>query len=379
MKTAYRAGVIGCGQIGRSHARAYQNVDGVEFVAAADPLERALETMRSEYEAARTYTDYREMLASEKLDLVSVCTWHLLHAEQTITAAQHAPKGIICEKPMASCLESADQMIEACGRKGVKLAIAHQRRFYRSWTKARELIQEGAIGRPLMVTAKSGEGLLNCGTHAVDAIRYLLGDQEVEWVMGAIERKTDRYERDMRTEDNCLALIAFKDGSQGLIQSDLTPQWSVDNYSVRGEDGVMDITATGIRMLRGDSPGWEHIETEYGEPWVCQVKETVNWIEGRSGHRNAARQSRQTLEVLMALYQSARNHEVVRMPLCVKEYPLDLMFAEGKIPVAEHGKYDIRAFLAMEEAERQTYTELRQQGKGHREVLAHMGKLPSGG
>ena len=378
MRSVYRAGIIGCGVMGKAHARAYQSLESVELVAASDPLERATQMMRSEFAVPRTYSDYREMLSKEQLDLVSVCTWHLLHAEQTIAAAQHGPKGIICEKPMASCMENADAMIEACEQRGVKLAIAHQRRFYRSWTTARELIRDGALGRPLMVTARSGEGLLNCGTHAVDAMRYLMGDQEVDWVVGAVERKTDRYEREVRIEDSCMALITFKNGSQGLMQSDLTPQWSVDNYSVRGEDGIMDITARGVRLLR-NSGGWEQTDTEYGEPWVCQAQELMDWIEGKCEHRNAARQSRQTLEVLMALYQSARDHEVVRMPLAVGEYPLDLMYAEGKIPVCEQGKYDIRAFLAMEEADYKTYTELRREGVGHKQILEQMGKLTNGG
>lgn len=178
MSNRYRAGIIGCGQIGKHHARGYKGVEEIELVAVADPVERARKAIQEDYGVTHLYADYREMLGKEKLDLVSVCTWHLLHAEHTIAAAEYSPKGIICEKPMTVSLKSADEMIEACNNRGIKLAIGHQRRFYRSWTKARELIQEGAIGQPLMVNAKSGEGLLNCGTHVVDAMRYLMGDPE---------------------------------------------------------------------------------------------------------------------------------------------------------------------------------------------------------
>ncbi|MBM3238023.1 Gfo/Idh/MocA family oxidoreductase [Candidatus Poribacteria bacterium] len=370
----YRAGVIGCGQIGKHHARAYKGVEEIELVAATDSVERVRKAMQEDYGVAHVYGDFREMLEKEKLDLVSVCTWHLLHTEHTIAAAEYSPKGIICEKPMTVSLKSADEIIDACDKRGIKLAIGHQRRFYRSWTKAKELIQEGVIGQPLMVTAKSGEGLLNCGTHVVDAIRYLLNDPETDWVMAAVERKTDRYEREVRIEDCCMGLITFKNGVQALIQSDLTAEWSVENYSVRGTDGVMEVTTNRLRFLSGKTTGWQEIDTGYDDPWVCQAKEMISWIEGKSEHRGDARQARQTVEILMAIYQSARDHEVVRAPLQVKEYPMDLMFEEGKIPVVEPGKYDIRAFLAMEPEERKIYDEMRRKGVHPRDIFAEMCK-----
>jgi hypothetical protein len=113
---------------------------------------------------------------------------------------------------------------------------------------------------------------------------------------------------------------------------------------------------------------------EYRDPWVEQVRELVGWIEGGNGHRGEARQARRTVEVLMAMYQSARNHEVVRMPLEETGYPMDLMIAEGKLPVEEPGKYDIRVFLTFEPEDRKRYNELRHKGMYHREILKTMGK-----
>lgn len=374
MAANYRAVIIGCGQIGRSHAMGYRGAGGIDLVAVAEPKERVRGEFQQQYEVPRGYADFREMLERERPDLVSICTWHLLHAPQTIAAAEYAPKGILCEKPMTVGLASADRMIEACEGRGIKLAIGHQRRFYSSWTKARELVAAGAVGTPQIVTAKSGEGLLNCGTHVVDAMRYMLGDPETAWVMGGVERKTDRYEREVRCEDRCMGLIAFENGAQALIQSDLTKEWTVEDYSIRGTDGVIEVSTRTVKLLNGKSQGWEVMEPEYKDPWVEQVRELVGWIEGRNGHRGEARQARRTVEVMMAIYQSARNHEVVRMPLKETGYPMDLMAAEGKLSVEEPGKYDIRAFLTFEPEERKRYNELRRQGMHHREILKTMGK-----
>ena len=374
MAEPYRAVIIGCGSIGGRHANGYRTAGEVDLVAASDPNGRSLDAFLKEYEIPSGYADFREMLDKERPDLVDICTWHLLHAPQTVAAAEYQPKGILCEKPMAVDLDSADRMIDACASRGVKLAISHQRRFHSSWTKARELVAEGAVGRPQMVTARAGEGLLNCGTHEVDAIRYLLGDPEAEWVMGAVERKTDRYERDVKIEDRCMGLIAFEGGVQALIQSDLTRDWSVEDYRILGTEGMMDVSSKEIAMLNGGSGGWNTVEPEVLDAWAAQSREMVGWIEGRSGHRGEAAQARRTTELLMGIYQSARNHEVVRMPITEKGYPLDMMVAEGKLPLEEPGRYDIRGFLRFEPDEKAHYTRLRHQGMSHRDVLKSMGK-----
>jgi UDP-N-acetyl-2-amino-2-deoxyglucuronate dehydrogenase len=367
----YRAGIIGCGSIATAHARAYQGIPGMELVAAADPAERPRRAFQEQFGISQSYRDAAEMLQSETLDFVSVCLWHPLHAEFTLLAAESRPRAILCEKPMATCLAEADAMIAACEANDVKLAIGHQRRFYRSWTRARELLAQGAIGTPVLITVQTGEGLLNCGTHVVDAIRYLLGDPPTEWVFGAVERKTDRFERNVRSEDCCLGLIQFQGGAQALVQCDLTGTSQVDSYSIRGTEGVLDVTRQGLRLLGPD--GSEAIETGYEDPWLCQARELVSWVEGRSGHRGEARHGRATLEILMAIYQSARGHEVVRMPLTVQENPLDRMVKEGKLPVSEDGAYDIRRFLSFEPAQRERYNEMRRNGMHPREILKALG------
>ena len=128
------------------------------------------------------------MLEKAKPDIVSVCTWHPLHPAPTIAAAQAGVKAVICEKPMATSLGAANSMVDACEASGTKLIISHQRRFTPGWEKARELIQQKVIGDPVWVNCKIVQGLLNCGTHAIDGSRFVLGDPQTLWVMGAVER-----------------------------------------------------------------------------------------------------------------------------------------------------------------------------------------------
>jgi predicted dehydrogenase len=208
----------------------------------------------------------------------------------------------------------------------------------------------------------------------VDAIRYLLGDPETEWVMGAVERGSDRWERDTPIEDCCMGLIQFKSGVQALVECDLTGTANVENYTVTGSDGLMEVAQREVRLLRGGGQGWETIDTGYENPWIAQAHSVVAWIEGAPDHRGNGRQARATIEILMAIYQSAREHALVRTPLAETGSPLVRMIEEGKLPIRQPGRYDIRAFLSMEPAERERYTAMLREGRHPREILRAMGK-----
>jgi predicted dehydrogenase len=211
MPDKYRVGIIGTGNMSRNHVRGYQASKRFEIVALADLNESAMAEMDAAFGlSTKHYQDARQMLDQEGLDVVSVCTWHSGHAPWTVAAAARKPKAVLCEKPMADNLGRAEEMLVACRRNNVKLAIAHQRRFLPAYTLAKTLIAEGAIGEVQLMLSFGGQGLPNYCTHQTDMFRYFLSDDECEWVMGNVERKTDRYERNTRIEDNAIAVFQFK-------------------------------------------------------------------------------------------------------------------------------------------------------------------------
>ena len=95
-------------------------------------------------------TDYRALVEDPALDAVVVCTPEFLHAEQVVAAAR-AGKHVLCEKPMARTLAEADAMLAAAEAAGVRLMIAHSRRFTGRYQRAHELLKSGAIGQPVLV------------------------------------------------------------------------------------------------------------------------------------------------------------------------------------------------------------------------------------
>ncbi len=346
----YRVGIIASGRIAKAHARGWQGVPDVKMVALADTSEEARRAFGDEFGISMRYTDYREMLDKEKLDIVSVCSWHPQHAEMTLAAAARQPKAILCEKPMATCLGEADEMIVACERNGVKLAIGHQRRFYTGWGEARRLVQSGAIGEPQRLWSVVRDGLLNWATHTIDCMRWVLDEPATEWVMGQVERKTDRYEFGMRCEDACCVLIGFEGGVQAVVENDMTP-WGSINCTIYGSGGMLHIEENTVRYMNAGTSGWTEVDTEENNAFVDQAAGIIDWIEGRTeDYRGDGRKARAVVEIMMALYESARLHEVTRLPLGTRAYPLDLAVESGGLPVERPGWYDIRSFLVRGEA-----------------------------
>ncbi|MBT6148858.1 MAG: Gfo/Idh/MocA family oxidoreductase [Gemmatimonadetes bacterium] len=379
MCASMTAAIVGCGDIAHAHACGYQ-LAGVDIIAYIDPLAVARDQFRQEYGGGVGYESIEEMFdAGVTPDMISICAWHLLHAPLTVAAARPGVKAILCEKPMAVGLGDADGMIEACEAAGVKLAISHQRRFTLGWEKGRELVAAGHIGEPQFAVTKLGHGLLNCGTHAIDGARFVLGDPTPQWVMGAVHRDTGRIERDVPIEDGCLGLVHFDNGIQLMIESDLDMEGAtVGTFQIRGADGMMEVGETHCRTMT--SQGWEEhdlgvpreqIDVIGGQANGRQAKELVAWIDGSSEtHRCAAAQSRVTVEIMMALLESARQNAVIQLPLQEMGYPLDLMLEEGKLPHHDEADtYDIRAFLKRDDIDEAAYTELRATGMGHHPIM----------
>ena len=348
MDKQYRVGIVGCGGMGRSHAQGFANLEETVVVAASDIDAAAAQALSAEHSIPAVYGDYREMLEKEDLDIVSVPTWQGVRAEITVAAARCGVKAVIGEKPMADCLGGADDMIEACDRHGVKLAIGHHGRFTPTLNEIRRLVADGAIGEPAMMyhRAKPNAGLLNTGTHAIDSWRYMLGDPKTEWVIGNFSRTTDRWERRSPCEDLCMGLVCFAGGTRGVYEGDL-PEPAAAMPVISGTEGQIRTETQGpipsgrIFLQRLDQGSWTEIDPPPVE--TTQYRELVAWIEGKvADHRGNGRQGRATLEILMGIFESLRIRNVVTMPLRTRDCPLDLMIADGSLPVQVEGRYDLR-------------------------------------
>jgi predicted dehydrogenase len=245
----------------------------------------------------------------------------------------------MCEKPMCLSLAEADAMIEACERSGTRLSIAHNQRCEARNHAARRLIAEGAIGTPTLLRSGPQGGLLNNGTHAIDLARFVLGDPAGLWVMGQVERRSDRYERGHPIEDRCAGLVGLEGGARMVIESDMPQDWPGGVF-VYGTDGALRLGDSSLELLSSDESGWRAIPVS---PVPGQHESLLDWVEGGPESPQSARLARGTTEVMMALYESARRRGLVTLPLSPGPSALHQMIDEGTLPVEVPGKYDIRA------------------------------------
>ena len=344
MAEKYRVGIIGCGSIANYHMNGWNGVDQVEVVALADPVAEAREDFGDRHGIAERYEDFRQMLDNEMLDIVSICTWHKLHAPMTIAACARKPKAVLCEKPMATSLGDCDDMLIAARRNHVKLAIAHQRRFNPAWTLAKELVsrrghRRGAAGQCARRTGLAQRLLAPVGHDALCD-----GRSAGVWVMGNIERKTERFERDIPIEDRSLCVVQFDNGAIGQLLQELAgPNYQGGIFY--GSEGIIELDESKVRLLNSKTGTWEERPGEGEDPSVGQQREIVEWIEGKVEHRGQAENGRAAVEIIMATYESARLHEVTALPLRTMASPLEVMIEAGDLPVERPGRYDIRAFL----------------------------------
>jgi predicted dehydrogenase len=211
-------------------------------------------------------------------------------------------------------------------------------------------------------------------SHNVNLALFLLDDAPVEWVMAGVERTTERFERSFPCEDGAVGIAEVAGGVQIYIASNLGTAGSVgQGCRVIGTEGILDLDTTRppdhelrsdgamrspegssakyndergtARLLRAGA-GWESLEAPWHDPFVHLAQEAVDWAEGRIDDAiSSGRKGRATLEVLMAMYESARKRRRIDLPLKTLANPLQLMVAAGDLPVEHPGPYEQRARL----------------------------------
>jgi len=145
-----RFALIGYGAWGRYHARAIANLEGVELAAIACHGEKTAQDARRDYPNARVCTEWREAVNDAAVDVVDIVAPNYLHA-QIGCAALEAGKDVLLEKPMATTREDCDRLLAAARASGRVLSIGHEFRLSTQWGRAKQLLDEGAIGDPLFV------------------------------------------------------------------------------------------------------------------------------------------------------------------------------------------------------------------------------------
>ena len=218
MKT-YRAGVIGCSRMGGfidnevvgysrialpySHAAGYTTCDRTDLVACADLRTDVMDEFGKLHgvPAEGQYTDYREMLAKEDLDIVSVATQPEPRAAIVVDCANQGIKAIYAEKAMAASMADADAMVEAVESNGAILNLGTNRRWDTKYDRMKEIIDSGELGELQHLIIYNVGTLFNTGSHFLDLVLWLNNDAPAEWVQGHLPDGDSMIDSDILTGD----------------------------------------------------------------------------------------------------------------------------------------------------------------------------------
>ena len=276
-----KVGIIGCGKIAQvRHIPEYAANPNAEVYGFYDINLARAEELAKKY-GGKAYASYEELLADPEIVAVSVCAANHAHAEISI-AALKAGKHVLCEKPMAVTLEECEAMVAAAKESGKYLMIGQNQRLAKAHSKAKELIEQGAIGKVLTFRTIFGHGgpetwsidpganvwffdktkaamgaMADLGIHKTDMIQYVLGSKIVKTqaVLTTLDKK-DATGNLIGVDDNAICIYQMENGIVGTMTASWTYYAAEDNttviYGTKGELRLYDDPKYSVQQINAD-------------------------------------------------------------------------------------------------------------------------------
>lgn len=343
-----RVGVIGAGFIGGFHATSMQAVPEAHLVAACDVVDSPkLGELRELYNI-EVYTDPREMLKRKDVAAVTVCTPSGLHGKVAVQALR-AGKHALTEKPMDIGLKKADEMIAIARAKGLKLGVISQHRTDPGIVELKEAVASGKLGQVILAEAyvkwyrsqeyydsggwrgtwklDGGGALMNQGVHTVDMLQWIV-DSPVESVFAQAATQTHKR---IEVEDLAQALLRFKSGAMGSITASTSVYPGLpERIEITGTKGTMIVEKDKVifREIAGEAKGASKgdEDDDYGvgaaDPkaisnrgHITQIQDFCRAIIEDRDPLISGEEGRKPLEIILAVYESARLDKRVHLPM----------------------------------------------------------------
>ena len=336
----YRAGIIGAtgiaarrpndppppfkNEIINSHVANLALMPRVELVGVCDLVPELLDQFKESWSErwpnANTYTDYKEMFAKEDLDILHVVTTDNRHADVTVDGARAGVKGIFCEKPLATSMEDANRMVQACEENGVVLTSGYTRRWKRLYHTVRETVRSGAIGPLGSMVATMGGGLGKLfyhGTHIIDGMCFFAESEPVQ-VFAHLEEgfeDWDRYKgaggRASLPDPGASGFILFRNGVRALYCGTKN-SYKASGLQLSGPEGQIycGINDGYAKLLNrdpatGDIVSRTLIPKEYmGLGMLAGFEELIDLIENGGEGVSPGREGRKTVQIMQGFLNS---------------------------------------------------------------------------
>ena len=331
---------VGCGAISKKHAAALSRLEEAELVGVCDLNPEAAQRVGQEQNVPH-FTDPVEMVEKTGADVVSILTPSGSHSQNVLDLMDTGVHFVV-EKPMALRLDLADRIIRGCAEHGVKLFVVQQNRFNPPIQALKSALDAGRFGKLVLGTVRvrwcrpqkyydavdwrgtwalDGGVVANQASHHIDMLEWLMG--QVESVMAMTQTRL----ADIEAEDTAVALLRFTSGALGIIEATTAtrPKDLEGSISILGEKGSVEIGGFFMNQLKTwqftePLPEDESIMAEHGRnpdefAWnhTEYLRDVVNAI--RNGTRGLVEglEGRRSLELIMAIYESAETGQEVHL------------------------------------------------------------------
>lgn len=361
-----RVGIVGCGNISSNHIEAFGSIDGTVVIGVCDVDPARARATAEAWNIAHA-VDSVDALLALGLDIVSVCTPHPTH-ESVVVQAAAAGVHVLCEKPVAIDVASAQRMVDACDATGVKFGVLFQRRFWPAAQALRAAIDDGTLGTPVMgqvsvllhrepeyysadpwrgTWATDGGGvLMTQAIHYIDLLQWFMGD--IAEVYGVIN--TFKHAEHIEVEDSASAVLKFTSGAMATLNASTAANPALGvritvtgstgataelSEFPEGSDGRITILAAGDSV--SSSPAHPagatanvDLATINGQlvpHHRAQIQQFVEAVRSGAAPAVTGRDAMGALRILLAIYRSSRTGEPVRFA----EFPAGVPVATDEV------------------------------------------------
>ena len=344
MKT-WNFGIIGAGLIADFHARAIGDIPNAKLIGCCDKMPEKAKILADKFKV-RGFEDYRQMLESDEIDIITIATPSGFHAEPTIAAAQ-AGKHVLCEKPLEITLERIDEMIEAHEKSGTYLGGIFPYRFNDMMEPLREAINSGRFGVityagiyvPWWRTEDyykdswhgtwnldGGGALMNQSIHMVDMLCDLLPPIE------SVQAFTATLGHKIETEDTAAATLRYANGALGIIYGTTSSYpGAFRRFEITGTKGTVINVENSITVWQfaDENLRDKEILAKFGqieggggvadpaaithENHTRNFKAFLDALETGEKFRIDGREARKAVEVILAVYKSAKEKRLIKL------------------------------------------------------------------
>jgi len=350
-------GIIGCGGIANGkHMPSLKQLENVRMVAFCDIIRERAEKAAKEYGTpdAKVYTDYKELLKDESIEVVHVCTPNRSHSFITVDALESG-KHVMCEKPMAKTAADARKMLEAAKRTGKKLTIGYQSRYRADSQYLKKLCEEGGLGEIYFAKAhairrravptwgvflneeeQGGGPLIDIGTHALDLTLWLMNNYKPKYVVGNTYQKLGKRANSANAwgpwdpekftvEDSAFGFITMENGATIFLES----SWALNTLeegeaitTLCGTEGGADMR-DGLRINgekfstlytlkpKLDAGGVAFYDGKTEDPSVIEAKQWIDAVINDTEPTVKPEQALVVTEILEAIYESSKTGKPV--------------------------------------------------------------------